>query len=106
MSDRHNGDLDRRLKGERPEPRDEFVSSLAQRVRTEPTVRRAGWRVAPSLLYDAPTIAELCAAVSSDAPAERCKLMLSTRKIGPVRYCPGGTSTVPPPRSLVAVTAR
>jgi hypothetical protein len=46
VSDRHNGDLGRRLRGERPEPRDEFVSSLAQRVRAEPTVRRAGWRVA------------------------------------------------------------
>ena len=46
MSDRHNSDLDRRLRSERPEPHDEFVSSLAQRVRAEPTVRRAGWRVA------------------------------------------------------------
>ena len=46
MSDRHNGDLDRRLRRERPEPHDEFVSSLVHRLRSDPTPRRAGWRIA------------------------------------------------------------
>ena len=46
MSDRDNGDLDRRLRRERPEPHDEFVSSLAHRLTSAPTPRRAGWRIA------------------------------------------------------------
>jgi len=46
VSDRHNGDLDRRLRRERPEPHDEFVSSLVHRLRSDPTPRRAGWRIA------------------------------------------------------------
>ena len=46
MSNRDNGDLDRRLRSERPEPHDEFVSSLAHRLTSAPTPRRAGWRIA------------------------------------------------------------
>jgi hypothetical protein len=46
VSDRENRDLDKRLRRERPEPRDEFVSSLAHRLTSEPTRRRTSWRVA------------------------------------------------------------
>ena len=46
MSDSDKGDLDRRLRRERPEPRDEFVSSVAHRLTSAPTPRRAGLRIA------------------------------------------------------------
>jgi hypothetical protein len=46
VSDRDNGDFDKRLRRERPQPRDEFVSGLAHRVTSEPTRRRTGWRIA------------------------------------------------------------
>ena len=38
--------LERRLEAERPEPSDEFVSDLAERLVAEPIRRSAGWRVA------------------------------------------------------------
>lgn len=43
---RGKGDLERRLRQERPRPHDEFVSSLARRVTLEPIRRRTGWRLA------------------------------------------------------------
>jgi hypothetical protein len=47
MRDRRNGDrLDGRLRGERPQPSDEFVSSLAKRLAPELVRRHTGWRVA------------------------------------------------------------
>ena len=46
MSDSDKGDLDRRLRREQPEPRDEFVSSVAHRLTSAPTPRRAGLRIA------------------------------------------------------------
>ena len=38
--------LDRQLQTDRPQPRDEFVSGLAERLVAEPIRRSAGWRVA------------------------------------------------------------
>jgi hypothetical protein len=38
--------LDRQLQSERPQPRDEFVSMLADRLTSEPVRRRAIWRTA------------------------------------------------------------
>ena len=38
--------LDRRLESERPQPRDEFVSTLADGLASEPIRRRSVWRIA------------------------------------------------------------
>src|SRR5689334_22807923 len=45
MRFRRRDELERQLRQDRPQPRDEFVSRLAQRVTPEP-VRRRGWSVA------------------------------------------------------------
>ena len=47
MRERRKHDrLDRRLESERPQPRDEFVSTLADRLAPEPIRRRPVWRTA------------------------------------------------------------
>jgi hypothetical protein len=46
MRRRGHGDIDKRLRRERPQAREEFVSDLARRVIVTPPRRRTGWRVA------------------------------------------------------------
>jgi len=46
MRGRGHGDIDKRLRRERPQAREEFVSDLARRVIVTPPRRRTGWRVA------------------------------------------------------------
>jgi hypothetical protein len=43
---RRHDDLERRLDSERPQPRDEFVSRLTERLTPEPIRRRSGWSIA------------------------------------------------------------
>jgi hypothetical protein len=43
---RRRDELERRLDSERPQPRDEFISRLTERVSAVPVRRRSGWSIA------------------------------------------------------------